>query len=103
MVHQVKDPVLSLQWFGLLLWCEFDRWPGNFCILQAWPKILKTKKIKRSSPCGLAVMNPASIHEDLGLIPSLALWIKRIWLCRELGCRSQVYLSSCVAISVAVA
>ena len=34
----VKDPVLSLLWWG------FDPWPGNFCMLQPWPK--KKKKIK---------------------------------------------------------
>ena len=28
----VKDPALSLLWLG------FDPWPGNFCMLQAWPK-----------------------------------------------------------------
>ena len=29
-VQQVKDPVLSLQRLGSLLWCRFDPWPGNF-------------------------------------------------------------------------
>ena len=29
-----------------------------------------------SSHCGSAVMNPTSIHEDVGLIPGLAQWIK---------------------------
>ena len=30
-VPQVKDPVSSLLWFGLLLWYGgFDPWPGNF-------------------------------------------------------------------------
>ena len=28
----VKDSVLSLPWL------EFDPWPGNFCMLQVWPK-----------------------------------------------------------------
>ena len=27
----VKDPPLSL-------WLGFNPWPGNFCMLQAWPK-----------------------------------------------------------------
>ena len=26
----VKDPVLSLQRLGSLLWCGFDPWPWNF-------------------------------------------------------------------------
>jgi len=25
-VQLVKDPALSLQWLGLLLWCRFDSW-----------------------------------------------------------------------------
>ena len=33
MVQWVKDPVLLLQQFGLLLWLEFDPWPGNFYML----------------------------------------------------------------------
>ena len=31
----VKDLVLSLQWLRLLLWCGFDPWPWNFCVLHA--------------------------------------------------------------------
>ena len=46
------------------------------------------------------LMNPARIHEDLGSIPDLlsALGIQR---CRELWCRSQTRLGSCVAVAVA--
>ena len=29
-VQQVKDPVLSLQWLGSLLWLGFHPCPGNF-------------------------------------------------------------------------
>ena len=28
--QQVKDPVLSVQWPGSLLWCRFNPWTGNF-------------------------------------------------------------------------
>ena len=34
----VKVPVLSLLRLRSLLWCEFDPWPENFCMLQAWPE-----------------------------------------------------------------
>ena len=30
MAQWVKDPVLSLQWLGLLLWGGFHPWPGKF-------------------------------------------------------------------------
>ena len=33
-----KDPALSVQHFWSLLWRGFDPWPGNFHMLQAWPK-----------------------------------------------------------------
>lgn len=29
MAQQVKDPVLSLEQLGGLLWQRFDPWPGN--------------------------------------------------------------------------
>ena len=34
------------------------------------------KNINRSSHCGLAVMNPISIYEDVGSIPGPAQWVK---------------------------
>ena len=34
----VKDPALSLQWLGSLLWRRFSPWPGNFHMPWAWPK-----------------------------------------------------------------
>ena len=37
-VQWVKDLALSLQQLRLLLWCGFDPWPGNFYMLQVWPK-----------------------------------------------------------------
>ena len=44
MVQWVKDPVLLLQQFGLLLWLEFDPWPGNFYMLGAQPKRRKKQQ-----------------------------------------------------------
>ena len=42
------------------------------------------------------LMNPTSIHEDTGSIPSLAQWL-RIWSCRELWCKSKTRLESRIA------
>ena len=36
--QQVKEPALSLQQLGSLLWHGFDPWPGNFCMLQLQSK-----------------------------------------------------------------
>ena len=38
MAQQLKDSTLSLLWLGLLLWREFDPWPGNFCMPHVQPK-----------------------------------------------------------------
>ena len=38
--------------------------------------MLLSRKIFRSSHCGSVVMKPTSIHEDVGLIPGLAQWVK---------------------------
>ena len=40
----VKDPVLSLLWLGLILWCRFNAWPRNFHMPWVQPKKLKKKK-----------------------------------------------------------
>ena len=37
MVQWVKDPVLSLQWLGLLRGVGSIPGPGNFCMLQVQP------------------------------------------------------------------
>ena len=36
--QQVKNLALSLLWLRSLLWCEFDPWPGNFCVPRVWTK-----------------------------------------------------------------
>ena len=38
MVQQVRDPALSLQQLGLLLWRGFGPWPGNFHMPWVWQK-----------------------------------------------------------------
>ena len=40
------------------------------------PKKKKKKKLDWHSCHGSVVMNPTSIHEEAGLIPGLAQWIK---------------------------
>ena len=43
-VQQVKDPTMSLQQFGSLLWYGFDPWPRNFHVLLERQKKKKKKK-----------------------------------------------------------
>ena len=40
----IKNWMVSLQWLGLLLWQRFSSRPGNFHILQTWPKKKKKEK-----------------------------------------------------------
>ena len=51
---------------------------------------------------GPAVNEPASVHEEAGLIPG-SLSGLRTWCCRELWGRLQTWLGSCAAVAVAVA
>ena len=39
----------------------------------------------KSSPCGSAERNPSSIHEDVGLIPGPAQWVKGSGIAMSLG------------------
>ena len=39
MVQWVKDPELSLQWLGLLLWHGFHPWPRNSHMPQGKKKV----------------------------------------------------------------
>ena len=45
------------------------------------------------------LMKPTGIHEEVGLIPGLAQWL-RIQHCHELWCRLKTQLGSCVAVAV---
>ena len=35
----------------------------------------------RGSRCGSVVMNPTRVHQDVGLIPGLAQWVKNLICC----------------------
>ena len=76
----------------------------NFC--NFYPVFLPSLKndLQESSHCGLAVMNPASIHEDADLFFALAQWVKGsgIAMC-QLWHRLQMWLRSCIAVAVAQA
>ena len=58
------------------------------------------KKQNRDSCHGAAETNLTSIHEGAGSNPGLTQWLK-IRHCRELWCRLQMHLRSCVAMAVA--
>ena len=47
MAQQEKDPVLSLQWLGSLLWHMLNPWTGNSHMLREELKKKKKKKKKK--------------------------------------------------------
>ena len=59
----------------------------------------QSKAEPRSSHCGLGETNLTSIHEDAGLIPGLAQWVKDL-ASLGLWCCSQMQIGSGVAVAV---
>ena len=60
--------------------CNWNSSPADLCSKRSWLYI-------RSGYCGVPVvaqwvMNPKSIHEEEGLIPGLAQWLKDLALLR---------------------
>ena len=51
-MQRIKNPALSLKWLELLQWCRFDYWPGNFYMLQGWPKTKQNKTHKKTQTFG---------------------------------------------------
>ena len=65
---------------------------GGSPITRKFSSSLVQKKTQwRNSHCGAVKWIQLSIHEDVGLIPGLARWI-RDWHCHELWCKSQLQL-----------
>ena len=50
-VKRDKDPVLSVQWLGSLLWHGFSSWPKNVHVLQVQPNKQTNKSKKHCHNC----------------------------------------------------
>ena len=81
--------ISSIGWWLILL-TLMD--PTARTVLGTWflnQLVIYLTDFLRSSHCGSAVMSPTSIHEDTGLIPGLAQWVKgyRITVSCVVGCK----------------
>ena len=80
-----------------LLWVSFCGVQLNWVLLVQG---LSYSCSQRVPVVAQRIKNLISIHEDAGLIPDLAQWV-RIWHCRELWNRLQMQFGSRVAVAVA--
>ena len=71
---------------------------GDYSLPFIYDSHFPLKTIQGSSHCGTEETNPTSIHEDTTSILGLSHWL-RIQCCRELWCRSQTWLRSCIAVA----
>ena len=60
-------------------------------VLRQLVGFISTDVVLWGSCCGAVEMNPARIHEDVGLIPGISQWIRDLAL-PALWCRSQMQL-----------
>ena len=96
MAQWVKDPVLSLLWLGLLLWCGFHPWPWELsCAMygcgQKLPKTKKKKKTFWSFCVAQQDWWRLGSHGGMGLMPGPIQWVKDSAL-PQLQLRSQLRL-----------
>ena len=60
----VKDPALSLLWFGLPLWHEFSPWSGNFYMRWVWANNNNNNKIKNKIHTGKYLIQKKAVMEE---------------------------------------
>ena len=75
MAQWLRDPVLSLQWLRLLLWCRFDPWLQNVHMLQVW----KNKCIYVYLQLFSTTMAAISSHLDSSRPPCLPLCSQQVF------------------------
>ena len=84
--YQVDHIQLFLSWKGMnfsligLDTLSIDLPSLHMMLLPILPSMFLKNALSGSSWCGSVVTNPTSIHEETGLIPGLAQWVKDLAL-----------------------